>query len=126
MTISLESNLDLTSILSEVDTLLPQLSNFVVQFNNLVIETGINVVTDSSGNMSIDVPNTMASVDASNVSKKIGIIDRLISNHTSNIDSLLKKGLSIEDKLKMDNPNYNSQLMDKVNELKRLKSSYKH
>jgi hypothetical protein len=126
VTVKLESNIDLINIISEVNALLPQLSGFISQFNNIVAETNINVITDSSGDMSIDVPNTMSDVDADNISKRIGIVDRLINSQGSKISHLLEKGLSIEEKLRVDDPNYSSQLMDKVKELKRLNASYKH
>jgi hypothetical protein len=50
---------ELQVLLTEVNRLLPQLNTFITQFNNLVLEAGINVVTDASGTLSIDVPATM-------------------------------------------------------------------
>jgi hypothetical protein len=126
LTTKLESNLELTNILVEINTLLPQLSNFLTQFNSVVIETGVNVVSDSVGNMAIDVPNAMPDVDANNVSKRLGIIDRLITSHGNNINDLFNKGLTIENKLQADNPKYTSQLTEKIEEFRRLNASYKH
>lgn len=122
------NNFDLTYILSEVNTLLPQLSNFVTQFNNLVLETSINVITDSSGNMSIDVPNNMTDAEADKISKRISIIDRLITNHSNKIQTLLDKGLNLEAETKIKDNNYtnSSDLIDKVKELNRLNAIYKH
>src|SRR6478735_4621641 len=45
---------------------------------------------------------------------------------TNNINDLLQKGLEIEGKLKKENVNYTSQILDKVNEFNRLNASYKH
>jgi hypothetical protein len=44
--------------------LLPQLSNFINQFNTTVNQTGISVVTYSEGNLSIDVPQNMSDIVA--------------------------------------------------------------
>lgn len=113
-------------ILTELNALLPQLSNFINQFNTTVNQTGISVITGSIGNLSIDVPKDMSDVLANKVSTKIGIIDRLITTRGQEINDLLQKGIHLEDKLKMENSNYVSQLTDKIQEFKRLNSLYKH
>jgi predicted component of type VI protein secretion system len=105
---------------------LPQLSDFIGQFNNVVSTTNINVITDSSGNMSIDVPVTMPDIEAEKISKRINIIDRLITLRGQEINDLLQKGLNLETKLKAQNPNYTSQILAKVDEFNRLNFSYKH
>ena len=117
---------ELTEITTKINELLPQLSEFIGQFNHVVSTTNINVITDSSGNMSIDVPVTMSDIEAEKISKRINIIDRVITTRGQEIDDLLQKGLNLETKLKRENPNYTSQILDKVNEFKRLNSSYKH
>ena len=76
--------------------------------------------------MSIDVPENMPDSDANLISKRIGIIDRLITSHGQSINDLFQKGLSIEEKLKTDNPKYVSQLSEQINQFKKLNSSYKH
>jgi hypothetical protein len=106
--------------------MLPQLSGFIDQFNNLVSQSDINVITDSEGNMSIDVPGNMSSTQAANVTKRLGIIDRLINHHGSSINDLFQKGMSLEEKIKIDNPGYKTQLTDKISEFKRLNESYNH
>nr|GEV05606.1 NADH dehydrogenase subunit 5, mitochondrial [Tanacetum cinerariifolium] len=57
------------------------------------------------GNMEIDVPKDMSDELANKVSKKIGIIDRLITTHGQSINDLLQKGVDIENKLKLENSN---------------------
>src|SRR6516165_9825066 len=64
----------LTEIVSQINQLIPQLSDFINQFNNIIITKNINVITDSSGNLSIDIPFTMSDVEAEKISKKISII----------------------------------------------------
>ena len=123
---TLKSNLDLLNIISDLNTLLPQLGEFINQFNNLVNQSGINVVTDIMGNMSIDVPKDMPDSVADNISKRIGIIDRLITTRGQQINELLQNGLTIENRVKMENPKYISQLSDKIAEFKKLNDSFKH
>jgi hypothetical protein len=123
---SLKSEVGVAEILTEVNALLPQLNDFINKFNTTVSQTGISVVTDSIGNLSIDVPKEMTDVVANKVSTKIGVIDRLITTRGQEINDLLQKGMHLENKLKMENPNYVSQLTDKIQEFKRLNSLYKH
>jgi NADH-ubiquinone oxidoreductase chain 5 len=122
----LKSDLSLPEILSEINTLLPQLSNFINQFNNTVNESGITVVTDSIGNLSIDVPQNMSDSAASKVSTRIGIIDRLITTRGQEINDLFQKGTILDNKLRMENPKHVSELAPKIEQFKKLNWSYKH
>lgn len=122
----LMSNLDILNIITELNSLLPQLADFINQFNNVVNQSGINVITDITGNLSIDVPKDMPDSVAGNISNRIGIIDRLITTRGQEINELLQKGLNVENKLKMENPDYVSQLSDKIAEFRRLNASYRH
>jgi hypothetical protein len=106
--------------------MLPQLSGFIEQFNNVVKEFNVNVVTDTFGNMSVDVPMDMTDSQANFVSKKLGVIDKLINSHGTSINELFQKGLKIEGNIKANNPNYSSALTDKISEFKLLNRSYKH
>jgi hypothetical protein len=106
--------------------MIPQFSNFIEQFNKVVIEFNVNVITDSFGNMSVDVPSDMTDAQASYVSKKLGVIDKLITSHSCSIDDLFHKGLEIENKIKVNKPEYSSVLTNKIVEFKLLNQSYKH
>ena len=117
---------ELTEVTLKINELLPQLSDFINQFNNIILTNNINVITDVSGTMSLDVPGTMSDADAEKISKRISIIDRLITTRGQAINDLLQKGLGIEAKLRKDDINYTSQILDKVDEFKRLNASYKH
>lgn len=117
---------ELTEVTLKINELLPQLSDFIGQFNNIILANNINVITDVNGNMSLDVPSTMSDTDAEKISKRISIIDRLITTRGQEINDLLQKGLGLEAKFKKDNVNYTSQILDKVNEFNRLNASYKH
>lgn len=123
---TLQNGVDINNIVNEINSLLPQFADFIGQFNNLITQNGINVITDSVGNMSIDVPGNMSESDANKLSTRIGIIDRLITNHGTTLSDLFQKGLSLENKLKAENSSYISQLSDQYTEFNKLNSSYKH
>jgi len=123
---SLQSEMSILDIVGQINTLIPQLANFINQFSTTVNESGISVVTDSVGNLSIDVPQSMTDEVANTISKKIGIIDRLITTRGQEINELLQKGISLEDKLKRENPHYASELTAKIAEFKRLNALYRH
>ena len=117
---------NLTDIISSLDSMLPQLAGFIEQFNNVIKEFNVVVITDSVGNMSVDVPADMSDNQANHISKKIGIIDKLVNSHGSSINDLFQKGLNIENKLKSSDPNYSSVLTEKIEKFKSLNKSYKH
>lgn len=118
--------LELLDIVQQLDYLLPQLSQFIMQFNTTVANTGVSVLTDAVGNMELNVPQNMSDADASNVSTRIGIIDRLITTRGQEINELLQRGMNIEKRILEENPNHVSYLNNKVQEFIRLNQSYKH
>jgi hypothetical protein len=106
--------------------MLTQLSNFIDQFRVLIVETDINVISDSVGNLSIDVPTDMSKADSTHVVKKLGVIDRLINSQGCSINDAFQKGLEIEKQLMIEDPNYKSVLGDKISKFKELNELYKH
>lgn len=113
-------------IVDQIDALIPQFAGFIDQFNTLVIQKNINVISDSCGNMSIDVPHDMPSKESDNVSKRITIIDSLIESHNITITDLFERGFNIENKLKSDNGNRLSELVIKKAEFNKFRNSYQH
>ena len=61
---------EFTEVKLKINELLPQFSDFISQFNNMVLTNNINVITDASGNMSLDVPGTMSDTDAETIGNK--------------------------------------------------------
>lgn len=106
--------------------MLPQLGGFIEQFNGVLTQFNANVVTDSAGNMSVHVPVDMSEKQAKFVTDKVTVIDRLINSQGSSINDIKKKGIEIEDNIRKSNPNYSSQLTDKISYFKSLNASYKH
>lgn len=129
VTTDLQSSLllvDLSEIITKLDQLIPQFSEFIGQFDNIVINNNINVITEVNGYLSVDVPSSMSDIEANRLSERIGILKRLITTCTEEIDTLLHKELDIETKLKEQNLKYTSQILEKVKEYEKYKSKYKH
>ena len=116
----------ITQILLQIDEILPQLAQFIDRFSTTVIQSEVSVITDAVGNMSIDVPDHMPQEEAEKISKQIGIIDRLITTTSEKLSDKLQRGTVLEEKLKVNDSQYVSQLTDRMKEYKRLISLYKH
>jgi hypothetical protein len=116
--------IEIIEIFNEIDKLLPQLQEFVHKFYDTVNVNNINVITDSSGALQIDVPSSMTPIEERNCVKKIGILDRLIINHKEKIEELISKGYDIEKNMKTRDNDYISVLKEKSKILKEL--NYKH
>ena len=117
---------ELCVIITEINRLLPQLEVFITQFKTLVLDTGINVVSDAQGNLSMDAPSSMTVSDANKISARVGVIDRLITQNGTSINELFNKGLNIENSLKIKDPSYTSQLTSEIAKFKALNGSYNH
>lgn len=125
---SLQSTLavDLTEVVTKVNELMPQFSDFISQFHTVVANNPINIIIEADGYMSLDVPSGMPDNEAQQLSKRIGLLDRLIATRGEQISSLIDKGLGIEEKLKQQDSQFTSQILEKVNEFKRIKNTYRH
>ena len=86
--------------------------------------SGVNVVTDTGGNMSLDVPSSMPDETAEQIGKKLEIIDRLINTRGQEINAFIEKGLNLEKKL--ESPEFKSKILEKVAEYEKLNKSYNH
>jgi hypothetical protein len=117
--------IDLSSILLDISNILPQYSHFIELFKSTIIETDANVIIDGGGNMSIDVSSNMSDNEATQLSKKLNIIDSLIRSRSDEIEKLLQDANRIENELALKNPEYKSQILSKAQEFQRLKNSYK-
>jgi hypothetical protein len=116
----------LLDIINQIDLMLPQLDNFIDQFHTTLLENNINIVTDSSSNMFMEVPSTTPEDKATFLRKKLDVIDRLVNTKSAEVDKLLKEGSNLELNLKKDNPEFQSKILAKVNELNKLKAKYRH
>ena len=76
--------------------------------------------------MEIDVSTKLSDDEVKKITTKISIIDRLINTRGEQLNELFQKGLDIESKIKLENPNHTSYLTDKIELFKKLNNSYKH
>lgn len=117
---------DLVSVINEVNRLLPQLSDFINQFHQVIINTGVNVMTDGVGNLDMDAPGEIPTAEMKKIQTRINIIDTLIRDNRFKVDQLLEQGKSIETDIRNLNSDYRSQLLEQVTRFKELNASYKH
>ena len=122
----LKSDMNISEIVAEINSLLPQLAGFIKNFNSTVTELNVSVITDTAGNMTIEVPEGTSDESARYISTKVGIIDRLITTRGEDLNKLLQQGIELESSLKKADSTYVSQLADKIQEFKKLNTSYKH
>ncbi len=125
VSLPLQSTLEIEAIILELGNLLPQITDFIQQFNSTIINTGINVITDATGNLNIDVPSSMSDLEVKNITNRIGVLDRLINTQTDKASALLDKGLNLEKSLPS-RYEYLTKLQDKSKILQELRNSYKH
>jgi hypothetical protein len=117
---------ELLDILRELGRLLSQLDTFISRFNNFVLETGINVVTDASGALGIDVLATLDDAIAQQYANRIEVMDNLIHNHIHSIEDLLARASAIEAQIMAIDNGHVSQLAGLSSRLRELISSYGH
>lgn len=113
----------IAEIASNISVLLPDLAKYINEFNNFIISNSLNVSFEADDAMTISAPR-VAHDQFHYLETKLKVIDRLVITHTNDIDSLIKKGLSLEQELRKTDPNYTSQILDKANEFKVLKAKY--
>lgn len=117
---------ELSTIILSIGSHMSELTTFIHRFETTVVETGINVISDSEGNLSLDVPGTMAEDVAKRLSTRINIIDSLITKRQSDISDLIQKGLSLQNKINLVDPSYKSGILNQITEFEKLRNSYKH
>jgi hypothetical protein len=86
--------------LRELRAINNQLERFNRDIQRLKDNYGIRVVSDSEGNLDMDVPNSMSRDKASELSKRVGVIDRLITTQCDKFDTTLKPVLESKEYLK--------------------------
>jgi hypothetical protein len=105
---------------------MPRLAGFINQFDTTVAQQSINVISDSEGNLSIDVPSAMSDAAAKEVTLRIQTLDRRMNIQGSFIKDLLHKGLGLQNKINMLDPSYKSEIFKQITELNKLNSLFKH
>jgi hypothetical protein len=119
-----EDRANFVNVVSEIKQLLPLFAQYIHQFNHTLAEHSIYVVSDSAGNLSIDVSDDMPKKEIQALTKRIRILDDIITKHNENLSELFRKGTNTEIGLQIQDPNYVSKLTDKITEFKRLNDIY--
>lgn len=118
---------EITEICTQISSLLPQFSGFIDQFHKFIMDNDINVISDGVNNsLKLDVPGSMPQGKMDEAEHRVYVLDRLIKAREKNIESLIQKGLSLETKVSTLDSSYKSQILDKANEFRKLRESYKH
>ena len=117
---------DLSAIILSIGSHMSEFATFINKFDSTVVQNSINVISDSQGNLSIEVPSTMSDDTAQKVTTRIQIIDRLIATRQSDISDLIQKGLALQNKINLVDSSYKSEILNQITEFEKLKSSYQH
>ena len=117
---------DILGIVNELSRVLPQLNDFINQFDNQVITNNINVITDSSGNLSFQVPDTITEAKSKLITARMNLLDNLIHNHLDKTEGLIHKGICIEERIIDKDPEYETKLTTHISDFRKLRSSYRH
>ena len=120
------SQIDITNIIAEINGLLPQLSNFITQFNNLINQNNVNIIFDAMGNMSLDAPGNMTDLEINFLSKRVNVIDALITSHKSSITNLFQQVSNIDKGSNITNSSNITELTSLRNQFEILKTTYKN
>jgi hypothetical protein len=113
-------------IISNIDHVLPVLTRFIEEFNNVVSNNDITVITNHNGDMSIDVPLDMPKDKTQFLSNRIGMLDRYINTNGSDLQTLFQKAQIEQDKLKALNCKEIPQISKQIQTFIELNKSYKN
>lgn len=115
------------TVISQIDASLPELSNYITTF--IFTEAQYNVkacfhMDDFS--MSVDVPVNMPDVDVEFVRNRLGILDNLIHIKSDQTRELIRSGADLENRIILNNPEYESILRSRMQEFRRILTEYRH
>lgn len=110
--------------LQELNNLVPEITNYINQFNSIISENNLNVITDVQGNLMVDAPSNLSDQACDYFGKKVGVIDRIINSKLDEADKLIEQGNAMQKEIK--NSNHSSQIQAKLKELNQLKNKYGH
>ena len=123
---AINPSIELQDIFQELNRMLSQLSGFINQFHNFIRETGINVITDAQGTLSIDIQESITESVAQQHVIRINTLDSLISNRIDAIENLIERASDLEGQIMESDNDYVSQLSQYRNRLTQSTQSYGH
>ena len=115
---------DLNTVISNLNHYIPQLSKFINDILQVQVKYNV-IIVDQLGSLNIDVPADMTDVVQSEVVKKVRILDSLYTQRCIDIETELTKGRSIENLIKLQNPDYTSKISGQIAEFARLRGAFK-
>jgi hypothetical protein len=116
---------ELDVLLTEINRLLDQLGRFRDQFHNLIITTGINVVTED-GAIYVDAPAETSDALSQEYGNRVRIIDRLIQSHAETLRERIGHAAEVESQILSLDGSYISQLTELEHRLREILRSYNH
>lgn len=84
----------------EIDNLNQNLRGYTKKLKELKNQHDINYSLDSAGNLSIDVPATMSDTQAADLSRRVGVIDRLYNTQQETFKSVSNSALAKTEEFK--------------------------
>ena len=116
----------LSTIIDESNRLLSQLDSFINRFNSFIMDSNINIITDTQGNMSMDIPSSIDDNTVAVHTNRVHTLDNLIRNHVNRLEQLIVRGNSLENDILYIDSGYNTQFQYISDRLTYLKNKYKH
>jgi hypothetical protein len=116
---------ELDVLLTEINRLLDQLGRFRDQFHNLIITTGINVVTED-GAIYVDAPAETSDALSQEYGNRVRIIDRLIQSHAETLRERIGHAAEVESQILSLDGSYISQLTELEHRFREILRSYNH
>lgn len=114
--------------LQMLTTHMSQMDLFINNFNTLIVDNDVNVISTVDQSIYIDAPNKMPQDKAEDIAKRLNIIDRLISTKREEIDNLFKEAWRLEGSLNKDKSDSSnaSLIQKKLEDFQKLNAKYKH
>lgn len=114
----------LEAITTDLTPLLTQFGNFINQFNHHLASYDILVINDASGH-DISIMNNHDADTEKLIVTKYKILDGILQDRTDKIETLLAKGKNLFSTIKVEQPDYTSNILSQAEEFKRLKTNFK-
>lgn len=90
----------LASIIPEIRSNLDQYTNWINNFNNLLITNKLGATINSVGTIMIDAPSSMSDEILHNLKNRVRVLDGVIKQREGDIKSLLDQAIELKSKIK--------------------------
>lgn len=117
---------ELMNCTTNLSYLLPSLEKFLSEFTQTETLYNIKVISDTVGNIDIDFPGDMSDKEIMVLKERVGVLDRLINTQGTEAKLNLEKGMGLFSKIKSQNPDFKSEILNQLAKFNELNKSYKH